>query len=326
MTMETIALFFLVSVAVGGLFWVFIYPSLSGERKAEQRKAVLAQPLASARASAARETQRVRRATVEDTLKELEARHKKRAFIPLGDRIVQAGLDINERTLILIMASAGIGVFLLLLMTGAGFLIAGAMGFTLSFGVPLWFLGFLKKRRESKFIEHFPDAVDTIVRGIKAGLPLLDSMKVIAAESPEPIKGEFRAILETQTVGIPLGDACGKLYERVPLPEANFFAIVVSIQQKSGGNLSEALGNLSKVLRDRKKMRGKIQAMSMEAKASAMIIASLPICVMILVYLTSPGYISLLWTEPLGRVMLFACVCWMSMGVLVMRKMINFDF
>ena len=125
---------------------------------------------------------------------------------------------------------------------------------------------------------------------------------------------------------MPLGEACGKLYERMPLPEANFFGIVIAIQQKAGGNLSEALGNLSKVLRDRKKMKAKIQAMSMEAKASAGIIGALPIAVMMLVYLTSPHYIALLWTNPIGHMMLAGSAVWMSMGVLVMKKMINFDF
>ena len=135
------------------------------------------------------------------------------------------------------------------------------------------------------------------MRGIKAGLPLLDSLKIIALDAQEPIKSEFKAIVETQTIGMPIGEACAKLYERMPLPEANFFGIVISIQQKAGGNLSEALGNLSRVLRDRKKMKAKIQAMSMEAKASASIIGALPICVGALVYLTSPDYIELLWTD-----------------------------
>ncbi len=112
----------------------------------------------------------------------------------------------------------------------------------------------------------------------------------------------------------------------MPVAEANFFGIVVSIQQRAGGNLSETLGNLSRVLRDRKKMKAKIQAMSMEAKASASIIGSLPIAVMGLVYFTSPAYIELLWTDPLGRMMMACCGMWMFIGVLVMRKMINFDF
>ena len=125
---------------------------------------------------------------------------------------------------------------------------------------------------------------------------------------------------------MPLGDACARLFERMPVPEANFFGIVIAIQQKSGGNLSEALGNLSKVLRDRKKMAEKIQAMSMEAKASAGIIGSLPPIVMLLVYLSTPDYISLLWTHPTGQLMLVGCVIWMSIGIFVMKRMINFDF
>ena len=140
------------------------------------------------------------------------------------------------------------------------------------------------------------------------------------------MRSEFKTIVEAQTVGISMGEACAKLFERMPLPEANFFGIVVSIQQRAGGNLSEALGNLSRVLRDRKKMKAKIQAMSMEAKASAVIIAALPFCVMILVYISSPNYIELLWTHPTGRMMMACCAAWMSIGVFVMKKMINFDF
>ncbi len=175
-------------------------------------------------------------------------------------------------------------------------------------------------------MDALPDAVDIIVRGIKAGLPLFDSIKIVAADTPEPLRSEFNAIIETQTIGMPLGDACQRLYERMPVPEANFFGIVIAIQTKSGGNLSEALGNLSKVLRDRKKMKAKIQAMSMEAKASAAIIGALPPIVMLLVYIMTPQYISLLWTHPTGRIMLAGCALWMSMGIFVMKKMINFDF
>src|SRR5258708_34189535 len=110
------------------------------------------------------------------------------------------------------------------------------------------------------------------------------------------------------------------------LPEANFFGIVISIQQKAGGNVAEAIGNLSRVLRDRKKMKAKIQAMSMEAKASGSIIGALPICVGTLVWLTSPDYIELLWTTELGRFMIMGCAVWMGIGIFVMKQMINFDF
>ena len=165
-----------------------------------------------------------------------------------------------------------------------------------------------------------------IVRGIKAGLPLLDCLKIIALEAQEPVKSEFRPIVETQTIGMPIGEACAKLYERMPLPEANFFGIVISIQQKAGGNLSEALGNLSRVLRDRKKMKAKIQAMSMEAKASASIIGALPIASAR--SSTSPARTTSSCFGPtdLGRIMMAGCAMWMGIGVFVMKQMINFDF
>ena len=211
-------------------------------------------------------------------------------------------------------------------MVGGGLLGAAGIGFAMGLGLPRWLLGFLKKRREKAFLKALPDAVDVIVRGIMAGLPLFESLKEVVNDASEPLRSEFLAIIETQAIGMPLGEACARLYERMPLPEANFFGIVIAIQQKSGGNLSEALGNLSRVLRDRKKMAEKIQAMSMEAKASAAIIGSLPPIVMILVFLTTPDYIALLWTNSMGQLMLVACAVWMSMGVLVMKKMINFDF
>jgi tight adherence protein B len=323
--MQNLALFFLVAVAIGGIAWVFVYPALSGERKAERRMESVARTGSTVPARTSRHAQqRSRREQVEETLKELESRQKK--TVPLQMKIAQAGLTWSKNQFILISVGMGIGAFLLFMMIDAGLLAALGVGFAAGFGMPLWLLKFLKKRREQKFLDAFPDAVDTIVRGIKAGLPLLDSMKIIATDAPEPLRGEFRSIIETQAIGMPMGEACAKLYDRIPLPEANFFGIVITIQQKAGGNLSEALGNLSRVLRDRKKMKAKIQAMSMEAKASASIIACLPVAVMILVYITSPQYIELLWIHPTGRVLMAGCAAWMSMGVMVMRKMINFDF
>ncbi|WP_295844662.1 type II secretion system F family protein, partial [Tardiphaga sp.] len=220
----------------------------------------------------------------------------------------------------------GAAGFAATMIMGGGVLAAAGIVFATGLGLPRWVLNFLKGRREKAFLRSLPDAVDVIVRGIKAGLQLFDSIKVVAADANEPLKSEFLAIIETQTIGMPLGEACARLYERMPVPEANFFGIVVAIQQKSGGNLSEALGNLSKVLRDRKKMAEKIQAMSMEAKASAGIIGSLPPIVMLLVYLSTPDYISLLWTHPTGRLMLAGSAIWMSCGIFVMKKMINFNF
>jgi len=321
---QIIAVFFLVTVAIGGVAYVFLYPSLSGERKAEQRMQSVTKTEPLARVS--RGPQKSRRDLVESSLKDFDERHKKSKSVPISVRITRAGLSWSKRQFIIISAFIGLIMAFIGFLSGTGLLGAAGLGFAGAFGFPRWFLSFLRKRREAKFIDGLADAVDIIVRGVKAGLPLGDCIRMITMESSEPLKTEFRLIMETQAIGMPLGEACGKLYERTPLPEANFFGIVVAIQQKAGGNLSEALGNLSKVLRDRKKMRAKIQAMSQEAKASAAIIGALPIAVMILVYITSPQYITLLFTHPTGHIMLAGSAVWMTMGVLVMKKMINFDF
>jgi tight adherence protein B len=324
MNMQTLALAFTAATAIGGVAYVFVYPLLSGEKKAERRRASVARAEPVARQSD--KAQRSRREQVESSLKEVEARRQKEKKVSLSVRLVQAGLDWSTRKFMILSGVLGLACFAGTLFMGGGLIGAAGLAFAGGFGLPRWVLGYLKKRREKAFLKALPDAVDVIVRGIKAGLPLFESIKVVAADAPEPLKGEFLSIIETQAIGMPLGEACARLYERMPLPEANFFGIVIAIQQKSGGNLSEALGNLSKVLRDRKKMAEKIQAMSMEAKASAAIIGSLPPIVMLLVYLSTPDYISLLWTHPTGQLMLVGCVIWMSCGIFVMKRMINFDF
>ena len=325
MQTQTLALAFLAATTVGGIAWVFLYPYLSGEKKAESRRAWVARSEPTTIRTADR-TQRTRREQVEGSLKELEARRQKDRKVPLGLRISQAGLEWSEQKFWMISGALGLFGFVAAFLAGGGLFGAAGIGFAMGLGVPRWLLGFLKKRREKAFLKALPDAVDVIVRGIKAGLPLFESLKAVVNDAPEPLRSEFLAIIETQAIGMPLGEACTRLYERMPLPEANFFGIVIAIQQKSGGNLSEALGNLSRVLRDRKKMAEKIQAMSMEAKASAAIIGSLPPIVMILVFLTTPDYIALLWTNSMGQLMLVACAVWMSIGVFVMKQMINFDF
>jgi len=327
MPLHSLAIFFLGALGAGGLVWVFVYPILSGERHVERRQAsvVRSEPATRAQA-AARAGVKTRREQLETTLKEFEERRKKTKNPPLSVRISQAGLSLSPRQFMMISAVLGVVALGMGLGADIGVFPAVGMSFAAALGLPRWLLVVLKKRREKRFLELFPDAVDVIVRGIKAGLPVGDCLKIIATETQEPVRSEFQSIAETQAIGMPIGEACQKLYESIPLPEANFFGIVVTIQQRAGGNLSEALGNLSKVLRDRKRMAAKIPAMSMEAKASAGIIGSLPPAVMILVYLSSPDYIELLWTSQTGRLMLAGCALWMFVGVMVMKKMINFDF
>jgi tight adherence protein B len=192
-------------------------------------------------------------------------------------------------------------------------------------GLPNWVLGFLAKGRNKKMTNQFADAIDIIVRGVKSGLPLTECLRIIAAESPAPLGPEFGQLTDNMQMGMTTERALQQFYKRVPLPEINFFVIVLSIQAKAGGNLSEALGNLSSIIRQRKMMREKIKALSAEAKASAMIIGCLPFAVGFMVYMTTPSYIMELFLKPTGHMILFMAFCLMATGVTVMRKMINFD-
>src|SRR5438046_1411579 len=219
MALQTLALFFLGTVAAGGIAWVFIYPILSGERQAEKRKELVAKPeqVTVTRVGAQqRGTQKARREQVEDTLKELEVRQKSAKRRPLSVRITQAGLKWSKRKFIMISAGLGLGAFLVGLGSGVGLVAALAIAFAGALGLPRWILSFLKNRRERRFLDVFPDAVDVIVRGIKAGLPLGDCMKIIANDAQEPVKSEFRAINQIQTIGMPIGEAVARLYESIP--------------------------------------------------------------------------------------------------------------
>jgi tight adherence protein B len=180
--------------------------------------------------------------------------------------------------------------------------------------------------RQKKFSNQLADAIDVIVRGVKSGLPLNQCLRIIAAESPEPLRTEFQQLCDSQSMGVPLDQSMQRMYDRMPLAEVNFFSIVLVIQQKTGGNLSESLGNLSGVLRARKLMKEKVKALSAEAKASAMIIGALPIVVMAMVYFTRPAYIATLFTDPVGHLILLGCAVMMSMGIFIMHKMVNFKF
>ena len=185
-------------------------------------------------------------------------------------------------------------------------------------------LAFLTARRRKKFTAEFANAIDVIVRSVKSGLPTNEALRIVARESPNPVGSEFTRLIEGLKVGVTLDQGLKRMFDSMPTSEVGFFSIVMTIQSRSGGNLSEALGNLAAVLRDRKRLEGKIKAMSSEAKASAMIIGSLPPGVMLLVYVTTPGYITLLFTEKMGNLMLAGCVVWMGIGIFVMKKMINF--
>jgi tight adherence protein B len=329
--MVQVAVAALAVFSIGGVVVAALYPMLGGRSKVEKRLETISANKRKAAGERISAEEGRRRRSVEDTLKELEetqkAKARKSQKPTLNTRMRQAGLSWTKNTYYLVGLACALGVGALTMLV-IRFPLLPSLAFAVAAGVllPHFFVNWKRKRRLRAFGNELPNAVDVIVRGVKAGLPLVDCLKVIAVEALEPVAGEFREIVEDQTLGMPLADAVARLPERIPMAETTFFAIVVAIQARSGGSLSEALSNLSKVLRDRKKMAGKIRAMSAEAKSSAGIIGSLPIVVAILVYFTSPDYILLLFTETVGNIVLAIAGLWMFIGIMVMRKMINFDY
>ena len=266
-----------------------------------------------------------RRKALLATLKEADRKQRK-ATLSLSAKLQQAALPITPRTFWVISAGLGLVVTFVALVLRAPPLIGLGMGVGLGLGLPRWVLGFASKRRVNKYTEEFPNAIDVIVRGVKSGLPVHDCLKMIARESPAPLGPEFQRLVENIGMGMTLEQALDKSYERMPTPELRFFTIVLAIQQKAGGNLAEALGNLSNVLRSRKLMREKIKALSSEAVASAMIIGALPPGVMVLITVMTPSYMAVMFQDPRGHMMLGGGAVWMAIGGFVMRRMINFKF
>jgi tight adherence protein B len=327
-----VAIFALAALSTAGLAYGLLFSRIEAQKKTESRvRRVQASETDQARAKVARDRMQElskRRRSVQESLKDLEKKQQeqtKRVATTLKAKLAQAGLSITPAKFYVFSVVFGLFAFVVTLLSGAGLVVSLGVGFIAAAGFPRWFVGFLIKRRLNKFLEEFPNSLDVMVRSIKSGLPLTDALRLIASEGQEPVRTEFRKVVESQQVGLSVSEACARMFTSIPLQEVNFFSIVIAIQSQAGGNLSEALGNLSRVLRERRKMRAKVSALSMEAKASAVIIGALPFIVAFLVYLSSPNYIMPLFTHPTGHFILVVSGIWMSMGIFMMKKMMNFD-
>jgi tight adherence protein B len=323
-----VLIFLLCTAAVLAALVAICYPRVSKSYPLNQRLDVIA-PKDGRGVQRGNDTDPARKRSIEATLREnadLAAARAKKAKLSLIARLRQAQLKWSKTTYYAVCFVVAVVMCLLILATGLGPLPAFGFGIAAGFFLPHWYVNFRRRRYFKRFTANLADAVDIIVRGVKVGLPLIECFKIVAREARSPIKEEFQVIVEDQVVGMPLADATERLPERVPVAEARFFSIVIAIQSRSGGSLAETLGNLSKVLRDRQKMFDKIKALSSESKASAYIIAALPVVVVAALAVVSPGYISLLFTDRTGHIVLVACALLMLAGTLVMRKMINFDF
>ena len=327
-----IAFIAMVAVAVGGVAIALLFPLIAANSTQTRVKAIAENKKVQTGQKQSTISRLVdgqkdgRRKQIQESLKQIEEREKQRKRrLTLRMLIMQSGIDISTNMFWVVSFVTGLAFAIPPLVFGVPWYVAmlgGVVGFL---GFPRWFLGFLRRRRQNVFINDFADAIDVMVRGLKAGLPVSDAMKVIAAESGPPVGPEFTEVVEGQRIGITIDQGIERMFERMPLSEVNFLGIVMSIQSKTGGNLSEALNNLSKVLRDRKKMKQKIRAVSQEAKSSAAIIGALPFVIMGALTVLNPEYLNPLFNTSTGNIMLVGCGLWMLTGVLVMRKMINFE-
>jgi tight adherence protein B len=323
----------LIALSVGAAAFILLYPYLAADRNSSRRlesisdKSKLVPRMSFRQRFLKDDPKDTRRRQLQESLKQLEEDEKKRKKkLTLRIMLAQAGLEASPRSFY--MLSAGLAFILgaAVYLFGLPWYAAIAASIAAGIGMPRWCLNFLRRRRQQVFLADFADAIDIVVRGLKSGLPVNEAMKVIASEVPPPVGPEFLEVVEGQRVGITIDQGIERMFERMPLAEVNFLAIVMAIQAKTGGNLAEALSNLSKVLRDRKKMKAKIRSVSQEAKSSAMIIGALPFCIIGLLSIFSPDYLTPLWSTRLGNIMVVGCCLWMLLGIFVMRKMINFDY
>ena len=317
----------LLAVVCLGAAGFALVPGVLGGGRANKRLKLLQGDLqANRRQNQVQRTRDDRRKSVQQVLKTQNVALQQKKRVALPQRLFQAGMKIGVRGYVRNCLILGAVVFLVLWLVQIPLLYAFIFAVAIGYLGPRFYVSRRTKSYRNRFLDELPNAVEAIVRGVKSGLPLNDSIRVVAREVKEPVRSEFARVLDQQSVGKSMSEAVPILFERVPLPEVNFFVVVITVQQQAGGNLSEALGNLSRVLRNRKKMKAKVKAISSEAKASAMIIGSLPFVVSGLVSLVTPGYLSPLWTTDVGLICLGVSAMMMSFGIFVMRRMIQFDF
>jgi tight adherence protein B len=244
----------------------------------------------------------------------------------LRDHLARTGHDITLGTYLMLNLGIAAAIFLTAwLGGGASSVLSGCTALVFGLGVPHMAVRFLGGRRRRRFIAILPDAIDLMVRGLKSGLPVSESMAAVGREVAEPVGDEFRRIMDNVRFGRNLDAVLWESARRIGAADFNFFVISLSIQQETGGNLAETLANLSDIVRRRRQMRLKVSALSGEAKASAYILGSLPFIMFVVVHVMNPDYTSALFTDPRGLVMVGAGIGSMLTGIAIMMKMVRFE-
>lgn len=324
LTTLIIAALAMVTIAAAGFALV---PSLMGNSRADKRIKQFQGDVRSNRieTNAVRNRDQ-RRRSVQQALKAQTAELNAKKRVTLPQMLFQAGMTMTPAVFIRNSIIFGVIIFLLLVIVQVPFYFAAIFAVAGAYLAPRFWIKRKRRIYQDKFLDELPNAVEAIVRGVKTGLPLNDSIRVVAKDAKEPVKSEFSRVLDQQAFGMSMTEAVQVLLQRVPLPEVNFFVVVISVQQQAGGNLSEALGNLARVLRNRKKLKAKVKALSSEAKASAGIIGSLPFVVGALVSFVSPAYLLPLFATDLGHIWLGVGTLMLSLGIFVMKRMVKFDY
>jgi tight adherence protein B len=241
-------------------------------------------------------------------------------------RLQRAGLSTDLRRYLAAILIAGAATSATLwLVLGLAPLAALLFGLTGGIAMPQLVLGFLIRRRKMRFLQQFPEALDLVVRGLRSGLPVTESMKTVSTEVPDPVGGEFRRIVESLAIGNSLEQAMWAAATRIDITDFNFFVVSLQLQRDTGGNLAETLENLADVVRRRRQLKLKIKAISAEGRASAYIIGLLPFAMFGVIWMTSPSYLGPLLSDVRGHIMLGVAVVWLLIGVAVMARMVRFE-
>ena len=317
-------------VAVSVFAGTFLF--LNYNREAEKRRRmmqVIGAPSAGKKGKKA-DSQNQRRAEIAKKLKsggtedEHEDPDSEKKGASLKEMIMQAGLEITISQFWIFSFGLMVAMTLAAYIFGMSKLVVILVAISSLLGAPRLILKIMAKRRQKKFLAEFADALDSMQRLLKAGMPVSEAIKMVAREYTGPIGEEMGRIFDQQKIGVPLPEAVLHSAKRMPLPEMQMFATAVAIQTQTGSSLSEVLENLSSVIRARFRLKRKVQALSSEAKASAAIIGALPNVVGLGMYFINREYIEILFIDPTGKVLLGGAVFWMFCGVMVMRQMINF--
>jgi tight adherence protein B len=243
----------------------------------------------------------------------------------LRKRLEQTGREITLAKYLMVSMGLTLVIAIALMMRGMPFLLGLFAGLFVGIGLPHFIVGQMIKRRVNKFNVNFPDAIELMVRGLRSGLPITETLGIVASEIPGPVGVEFRMVADKMKIGRTMEAALQETADRLGTPEFQFFVITLAIQRETGGNLAETLSNLADVLRKRAQMKLKIRAMSSESKASAYIVGSLPFVVFILVFMMNPSYMGKFFVDERLMVAGIGGIIWMSIGGFIMARMVSFE-